>query len=85
MVDLTTGEVVGGFSGAQALPLIIVRIPPGHAQQIPLLIGTASFSPRLGYAVPAGEWGIRATVTVGPDPASSPRKRPAIMPLTITS
>jgi hypothetical protein len=85
VVDPKTGEVVGGFCGAQAMPLIIVRIAPGHAERIPLLIGTASFSPRLGYAVPAGEWGIRATLTVGPDPVSSPRKRTSVMPLTITS
>jgi hypothetical protein len=85
VVDPQTGEVVGGFSGAQGMPLIIVRIAPGQAERIPLLIGTASFSPRLGYAVPAGEWGIQATLTLGPDPASSPRRRIPVMPLTITS
>jgi hypothetical protein len=85
VVDPATGEVVGGFSGAQAMPLLIVRISPGDADRIPLLIGTASFSPQLGYAVPAGEWGIRATLTLGPDPASSPRKRTPVMPLTITA
>ena len=80
-----TGQTAGGFAGAQGMPLIITRIAPGQAERIPLLVGTASFSPRLGYAVPAGERGIRATLTVGPDPTSSPRRRTPVMPLTITS
>jgi hypothetical protein len=85
VVNPQTGEVVGGFFGAQALPLVIVGIASGQAERIPLVVGTASFSPRLGYAVPAGEWGIRATLTIGPDPASSPRRRTPVMPLTITT
>lgn len=85
VVDPQTGEIAGGFAGAQGMPLIITRIAPGQAERIPMLVGTASFSPRFGYAVPAGEWGIRATLTVGPDPASSRRRRTPVMPLTITS
>jgi hypothetical protein len=85
VVDPSTGEVVGGFAGAQRLPLIVFEIAPGQTEPIPLLTGTASFTPRLGYAVPPGEWGIRATLTVGPDPDSSPRRRTPVMPLTITS
>jgi hypothetical protein len=77
--------VVGGFSGAQGLPPVVFRITPGQTDPIPLLTGTASFTPRLGYAVPPGEWGIRATLTVGPDPARSTRRRTPVMPLTITS
>jgi hypothetical protein len=84
VVDPQTGEVVGGFSGAQPLPLIIVRVAAGATEPIPLLIGTASFTPRLGYVVPAGEWGIQATLTLGPD-RDSPRRRTPILPLTITA
>lgn len=85
VVDPDTGEIMGGFSGAQVAPLIIVRIAPGQAERIPLLVGTASFNPLLGYAVPAGEWGIQATLTLGQDPGSSSRGRTPVMPLTITS
>jgi hypothetical protein len=85
VVDPQTGDVVGGFSGAQALPLVIFRMTVGATEWIPLLIGTASFTPRLGYVVPAGEWGIQATLTLGPEPRDSPRRRTPILPLTITA
>jgi hypothetical protein len=85
VVDPHTGEVVGGFSGAQRLPLIMFRVAPGQTGRIPLLIGTASFTPRLGYTVPAGDWGIQATLTLGPDPRDSPRRRTPVLPLTITA
>jgi hypothetical protein len=85
VVDPATGEVVGGFAGAQALPLITYRVLPGQTEPIPLLTGTASFTPRLGYAVPPGSWGIQATLTLGADPRDSPRRRTPVMPLTITA
>ena len=82
VVDPHTGEVVGGYSGAQSMPLKVFRAAPGGSTRIPLLIGTASVTPRLGYVVPAGEWGIQATLTLGPDPRS-PRRRTPILPLTV--
>lgn len=85
VVDPRTGEVVGGFSGAQTLPLIIFRVAPGQTGRVSLLIATASFTPRLGYTVPAGQWGIQATLTLGPDPRDSPRRRTPVLPLTITA
>lgn len=85
VVDPQTGEVVGGFSDAQRLPLIIFRVAPGETGRVPLLIGTASFTPRLGYSVPAADWGIQATLTLGPDLRSSPRRRTPVLPLTITA
>jgi hypothetical protein len=85
IVDPETGEVVGGFAGAQPLPLITFRIAPGEQARVPLLIGTASFTPRLGYAVPAGDCGIQATLTLGPDPRSSPCRRTPVLPVTITA
>ena len=69
IIDPRTGEVVGGSSGFQTLLLIIFRVPPRQASRITLLIGTASVTPRLGYTIPAGNWGIQATLTLGPDPA----------------
>jgi hypothetical protein len=85
VVDPATGEVVGGFAGAQALPLITYRVAPGQTEPIPLLTGTASFTPRLGYAVPPGSWGIQATLTLGNDPRDSPLRRTPVLPLTITA
>ena len=84
VVDPATGEVVGGFAGAQTLPLIIFRAGPGETVRIPLLTGTASFAPRLGYVVPPGEWAIEATLALGESPAGPPRRRTPPLPLTIT-
>lgn len=84
VVDPDTGEVVGGFSGFQQLPLIIFRVAPGQTGRVPLLIGTASFTPRLGYVVPPGDWGIQVTLTLGQPPRDSLRRRTPVLPLTIT-
>jgi hypothetical protein len=84
VVDPQTGEVVGGLSGWQTQPLIFFRAAPGGSTRIPLLIGTASRTIRLGYTVPAGEWGIQVTLKLGLDPRNSPRRTP-ILPLTITA
>jgi hypothetical protein len=85
VVDPDTGEVVGGFAGAQHLPLIIFRVAPGQTGQVPLLIGTASSTPQLGCTIPPGHWGIQATLTFGPHPRDSSRRRIPILPLTITA
>jgi hypothetical protein len=85
VVDPRTGEVVGGFAGFQTLPLIIFRVAAGQTERIPLLIGTASCTPMLGYTIPPGDWGIQATLTLGPHPRDSPRRRTPILPLTITA
>jgi hypothetical protein len=85
VVDPHTGEVVGGFAGFQNLPLIIFRVAPGQTGRVPLLIGTASRTPRLGYTISPGDWGIQATLTLGPHPRDSPRRRTPVLPLTITA
>jgi hypothetical protein len=85
VVDPQSGEVVGGFDGWQTAVLVIFRVAAGATQPVPLLIDTASYTPRLGYVVPAGEWGIQATLTLGPHPRDSPRRRTPILPLTITA
>jgi hypothetical protein len=66
VVDPSTGEVVGGYAGFQNLPLIIFRVAPGQTERVPLLIGTASCTPRLGCALPPGSWGVQATLTLVP-------------------
>jgi hypothetical protein len=85
VVDPRTGEVVGGFAGPQTLPLIIFRVAPGQTERVPLLIGTASCTPRLGYTIPPGDWGIQATLTLGSPLRDSPRRRTPVLPLTITA
>jgi hypothetical protein len=85
VVDPQTGEAVGGFRGPQTLMLMIFRVAPGETGRIPLLIDTASFTPRLGYSVPAGNWGVQATLMIGTDPGSSADRLTPILPLTITS
>jgi len=82
VVDPASGEVVGGYAGWQTLPLITFRAAPGEAVRVPLLVGTASFRPELGYAVPAGEWGIQADLRFG---SGQPDQRTPVLPLTITS
>ena len=45
------------------------EVASGARERIPLLIGTASSTPRLGYTIPAGTWGIQATLTLGNYPS----------------
>lgn len=85
VIDSETGDVIGGFSGFQNLPLIVFRVAPGGTTRIPFLIGTASFTAELGYTIPPGTWAIQATLTLGGDPREpSLRKRIPPLPLTVT-
>jgi hypothetical protein len=84
VVELSTGEIVGGFAGAQALLLMRYRVAAGTVERIPLLIGTASVVPRLGYTVPPGPWGIQAVLDIGQDPRQALPRRTPILPLGIT-
>jgi hypothetical protein len=63
VVDPVNGQVVGGWSGAQAMPLIKFGADPGTGVEVPLLIGTASSRAELGYCVPAGSWAINVRLT----------------------
>jgi hypothetical protein len=85
VVDLETEHVVGGFAGAQTQPLVTFRIAPGASEQIPLLIGTASFAPVLGYAVPPGSWGIQVPLVLHGGMRAGEQRRTAVSPLTVTS
>ena len=85
VVDPRTGQVVGGFAGAQTMPLIMFPVAPGHTERIPLLIGTASFRPKLGYAVPPGSWGIEVPLTVQRELEGRERRRTPVLPVTITA
>lgn len=90
VIDLATGEVVGGFSGWLASVMVVFRVPPGGTERIPLLIGTASSRERLGYVVPPGDWGVRTTLRFiadeqPPNDRERARRRTPVMPLTITA
>lgn len=67
VVEPTKGAVVGGYVGVQAAPLVIFHVPPGEtaAAAVPLLVGTTSYVPELGYAVPPGQWLIETEVDLG--------------------
>lgn len=81
----TVRLLLGGSEGARALPLITYRVAPGQTKPVPLLTGTASFTPRLGYTVLPGPGGIQATLTLRPDPRNSSDRRTPVLPLTITA
>jgi hypothetical protein len=81
VVDPRTGEVVGGYAGAQTLALITFRAAPGETVQVRLLAGTASVVPALGYAVPPGEWGLQAEL----DLREAGRWLTPVLPLTVTA
>jgi hypothetical protein len=65
VVDPKTNETVGGYAGAQSMPLVRFRAPAGGSVEIPLLIGTASTLPGRGYAVPPGQWAIEIILGLG--------------------
>ena len=64
IIDPRTGDVIGGFVGAQAMPLVTFRCAPGATVSIPLLVGTTSSDRRLGYTVPPGAWAIDVPITI---------------------
>lgn len=63
-VDPRTGSVVGGYEFAQHMPGIEFRVPSGGVVDIPLLVGTASTNPLLGYCVPLGRWAIEVSLNL---------------------
>ncbi len=67
VIDPETMEIIGGFSGAQTMPRVRFGAAAGESVEIPLLVGTASVVPRLGYAVPSGRWAIQAILGLGDD------------------
>jgi len=79
VVDPATGVTVGGFAGFQTAPLVVFRAAPGQSIVLPLLIGTASYDPALGYAIPPGHWAIEAVLDLEGD---GPRRTP-VFPITI--
>lgn len=73
------GAVVGRFTGPQLLPFQAYPVPPGGSTEVPVLIGTDSLAPRLGYAVPPGQWHLVVLMNVDRVEAFS-----APLPLAVT-
>lgn len=80
VVNPTTGEVVGGFSGRHILPLVRFTASPGETVTVPLIVGTASYTRSLGYAVPPGEWAVEVGLNLG----THRRRRAPLLPLHVT-
>lgn len=52
----SSGTVVGLYVGPHSLARVGFAIEPHQSRPVPVLIGTASVVPDLGYAVPPGQW-----------------------------
>lgn len=85
VVDPRTGQAVGGFAGFHSLAGVFFRVAAGASERIPLLIGTASFTPELGYILPPGSWGIQVPLELAPDILTRHRRLTPVLPLTITA
>jgi hypothetical protein len=62
IVDPSNGRIVGGFVGSQSMPLVEFPLRYQRSVRIPLLVGTASYEPALGYTVPPGQWALTVEV-----------------------
>jgi hypothetical protein len=78
VMDPSSRAVVGGYAGAQRMPLVIFRADPGESIAVPLLVGTASIDSTLGYAVPAGLWAMEADLDFGDN-----KRRTPLLPLSV--
>jgi hypothetical protein len=52
--------IVGGHSGIGIQPLVVFAARPNTPVRVPMLVGTDSVRPELGYAVPPGRWQLVA-------------------------
>ncbi|MFL6162051.1 MAG: hypothetical protein ACJ74U_07470 [Jatrophihabitantaceae bacterium] len=60
------GAAVGGrdTGGVWNCPRVIFTAAPSETVRIPVFVGTASYSPELGYTVPAGSWHLTAPMNL---------------------
>lgn len=73
VLDPSTGDVVGGFSGLVVAPLVVFTVEPGTTVAVPLTVGTASYARSLGYAVPPGDWSVEVVLQLDEGPHRAPR------------
>jgi hypothetical protein len=76
------GATVGGpdTGGVRIQPLVIFTAAPSETVRIPVLVGSASYSAELGYAVPAGSWHLTVPMKL----ADGRHLRTPALALTIT-
>ena len=79
-----TGAVVGRYVGAQHLQFVGFAVEPGRSTEVPVLIGTDSVVPRLGYAVPPGQWHLVVLLDVHRGRTARVNTVSAPIPLTVT-
>lgn len=90
VVDPVTGVVVGGSTRPIVASLRHVTVAAHQTVPVEVVVGTESFDPALGYAVPPGQWAIRAILHVKDvaRDASTPVNNRSIsspmLPITIT-
>jgi hypothetical protein len=65
VVDPSNGRTVGGYEGAITMEMRRYEVPAGTMKGVPIIIGTASTRPELGWAVPPGLWAIRVLLQLG--------------------
>jgi hypothetical protein len=80
VIDPRTLAVVGMYAGPQPAVGVRFTLDVGDKKALPLLVGTASLEPSLGYAVPSGEWALDTILPLGRD---GMRRTPPL-PLTVT-
>jgi hypothetical protein len=81
VIDPAGPEVIGIYAGAQTMPLVRFTARPGEVVKIPLLIGTACPSARLGYATPPGQWELELVLNL----EGQGSFRVAGLPITVSS
>ena len=86
--------VVGGGTGIEHLVSVEISVASGATMIVPLVVGTASYVPELGHAIPAGNWAMRVVLDIQDvdgvgwqrptDRAGRRRLRTPLLPITVT-
>jgi hypothetical protein len=84
VVQPSTSHVVGQFTGAARLSLIVRPIAPGESADIPVIFGAARCDGGEGSALPPGVYGLRAVLGADPRTPGSGYMSPEI-PVTLTA
>jgi hypothetical protein len=88
IVDLHTGQVVGGSTLPSEMPLVPFAVSPGETVAVPVFVGTESCEPSLGFRLPPGQWGLIALLEVHypdqSDRAQPTTERTTALPFTVT-
>lgn len=67
VVDPASREIVGEVENIFPAVLGVFEVAAGGVRDIPLLVGTASLNPDLGWAVPPGRWAIQVALPMAGD------------------